>query len=117
MQSSDTEPRNWKVSAERRKIMSDIQRVPKVVAGVTDAVEMKAKCVHTTFYENQKKMRQKLLDCSVKASWSTGTLSIGFTLNGKHQSVCVRIDEAMALLAEASMARKEASESEDETKV
>lgn len=93
--------------------MADIQRVPKEVAGAPDAVEMKAKCVHTTFYD--KKMGQRLLDCSVKASWSTGTLSIGFTLNGKHQSVCVRIDEAMALLAEASTARKEANGSGDET--
>lgn len=91
--------------------MADIQRVPKEVAGAPDAVEMKAKCVHTTFYDKQKKMGQRLLDCSVKASWSTGTMSIGFTLNGKHQSVCVRIDEAMALLAEASVARKEASKS------
>ncbi len=97
--------------------MMNIQRVPIEVAGVPDGVEMKAQCVHTTFYDKQGKMGQRLLDCSMKASWSTGTLSIGFTLNGKHQSVCVRIDEAMALLAEASAARKEASKNRGETEV
>lgn len=87
--------------------MSKIQRAPVELSGVQDGVQMKVKMVHTTFYDKDKKMGQQLMDCSMKASWSTGTLSVGFTLKGKHQSVCVRLDEVIALLKEAADYHKE----------
>lgn len=87
-----------------------VQRVPAAICGVQDGVELIAKCIHNTFLDDELKMKQVMLSCSMKADWTTGIMSIGFTLNGVHQSVCIRMDELLILLQEASKAREEAAD-------
>lgn len=88
--------------------MSEIKRVPEKVSGVKDGVQLDAKCVHTRYFKDR--MKQTTAECTMMASWENGVLSINFTVDGKRQSVGVRLDETIMLLQEANVARMEAQE-------
>lgn len=86
---------------------------PQRIAGTPYGVQMEAKCAHTIFKNRDdygEVMYQKVLDCTMMASWESGVLSINFTRKGQRQAVAVRLDELMLLLSEASAARTEEEE-------
>ena len=85
--------------------MNEVERVPKEVSGVNDGVQLDALCVHTVF--EGEGFAQQTTECALMASWENGIMSINFTVNGKHQSVGVRLDEVLALLQAANEARAE----------
>jgi hypothetical protein len=92
--------------------MSEVIRVPEKVSGVKDSVQMDCKGVYTVFHE--KNMMQQIVSCRAHASWENGIVSISYTVEGKHQSIGIRLDELMSLLREASEARKKIEQPEVE---
>lgn len=87
---------------------SEIERVKDQKEGPLDGVSLKANCVVTDF-QNQgravKIKKQKVLPCSIKASYEIGTVSI--SVRDRKFMVAVRLDEMMEILREAAQAATE----------
>jgi hypothetical protein len=93
---------------------SEIERVRDPKEGPLDGVSLNAYCAVTDF-QNQgntvKIKKQKVLPCSIKASYEIGTVSI--SVRDRRLMVAVRLDELMEVLKEASMAAMEVREKRD----
>lgn len=90
---------------------SEIERVRDPKEGPLDGVSLNAYCAVTDFQSQGNKVRikkQKVLPCSIKASYEIGTVSI--SVRDRRMMVAVRLDELMEVLKEASLAAMETRE-------
>lgn len=79
-----------------------IERVPEEKSGVKDSVQFCCNCVLTRFSKTGGKKRirnMKMHPCKLLASAENGTVSI--SVGGAEIQVAVRLDEIMAVAAEA----------------
>lgn len=87
---------------------SEIERVRDPKEGPLDGVSLNAYCAVTDFQNQGNTVRikkQKVLPCSIKASYEIGTVSI--SVRDRRMMVAVRLDELMEVLKEASKASME----------
>ena len=87
---------------------SEIERVRDPKEGPLDGVSLNAYCAVTDFQNQGNTVRikkQKVLPCSIKASYEIGTVSI--SVRDRRLMVAVRLDELMEVLKEASEASME----------
>lgn len=93
--------------------MSEVIRVPARLSGISDAVELRAKCAVARYRIKNNvavsvKGKPRLHPCKIMASYSEGTVSVSVPETAF--SVTVRLEEMMAVLKEASDASRSVEE-------
>ncbi len=93
--------------------MSEVIRVPARLSGVSDGVELRAKCSVARYRIKNSvavsvKGKPRLHPCKIMASYSEGTVSV--SVPETSFSVTVRLDEVMAVLKEAADASRSAED-------
>ena len=85
---------------------NNVQSVPLDMMGLRDVAQLEGKCVYTEF--RGKKIAQKMLDCTIMASWENGVLSVIYMDGTQKKAVGVRLDEIAMVMMESITLKKDA---------